>query len=133
MGLQNNSIAADCDAGGESFEAMGNGQMKVGQNCLTQSGLAPGRKNVAAKAAVTSSSTIDTIAHGAAMAVDGNAASYWASKMDDVKQPVVFSIDLGEAKALESLEIDFEFPAKSFAVSLSMDGTHFVEGYSTNV
>jgi len=95
--------------------------------------LAPGRKNAAARAAVAATSTVDAIAHGAAMAVDGNAASYWASKLDDVKEPVTFSIDLGETEILDSMEIDFEFPAKSFAVSLSTDGTHFIESFSTDV
>lgn len=95
--------------------------------------MAPGLENVAAKAAAVASSTADAAAHGAKMAVDDNEASFWASKFDETKDPVTFTIDLGGSHTLQHAELSWEFPAKSFAISLSTDGEHFREIYSTDV
>ena len=59
---------------------------------------------------------------GAAMAVDGSLGTFWASKLDDTKGPVEFIIDFGDEQQLEFIEIDWEFPARGFAVSLSVVG-----------
>ena len=149
-----------CDAalkgdGRSQWEQQGNGQLKLGregQFCLSQRGPAPGVENVAAKVAVMATSTADVVAHGtvalvsssqrlssiifgfagASMAVDGKDATYWASKLDDVDSPVVLTIDIGSVKALEHAEIEWELPAKSFALDLSTDGVQWSEVYSTD-
>ena len=69
---------------------------------------------------------------GAAMAVDDDADTYWASKFDDTKAPVEYVVDFGEVQKLSSMELSWEFPAKSFAVSASLDGEHFTDVYATD-
>ena len=56
------------------------GQLRLsgaGQKCLSAKGLAAGT-NVALKSAISASSSADTGAHGASMAVDGNSNTFWA-------------------------------------------------------
>ena len=152
-------VLMDCDAaakisdGHSQWEVLGNGQMGLAQPggfCMSQSGPAPGRTNVAAKAAATASSAasaqhganlLQSHVHGttngfhgagAAMAVDSNEATYWASKLD-TKEPVTLTVDLGGKTSIQDIRIDWEFPAKSFIVSVSLDGKHFVDAYSTDV
>jgi len=126
-------VFGECD-GASQWEVLGNGQLKLdspGDFCLSQSGLAAGRADVAAKAAVSASSTANAIAHGAAMAVDDSAATFWASKFDS-SEPVEYVIDFGEVHKLASVELSWEFPAKAFTVSLSADGEHFTEAFATD-
>ena len=66
------------------------------------------------------------------MAVDDNAETFWASKFDDTSSPVEYVIDFGEVRALASVEVSWEFPAKAFTVSLSADGEHFSEAFATD-
>ena len=66
------------------------------------------------------------------MAVDGSPDTFWASKLDDTKGPIEFIIDFGEEQQLQFIEIDWEFPARGFAVSLSVDGDHFNEAFATD-
>lgn len=59
-------ILIPCDAA-PKWEVLGNGQLKLNSRddmCLTQAGLAPGSVDVAAKAAVTASSTLNGPSHG---------------------------------------------------------------------
>ena len=65
------------------------------------------------------------------MAVDGEDASYWISKFD-VNSPAVLTIDIGRVKKLEHAEIDLDFPAKSFALDLSVGGVQWAGVYSTD-
>ena len=51
--------------------------MGAAQKCLSVKGLAAGT-NVALKSAISASSSADTGAHGASMAVDGNSNTFWA-------------------------------------------------------
>ena len=67
------------------------------------------------------------------MVVDGNEATYWASKLDDVDEPISLTINLGSKNYIEDVRIDWEFPAKSFAVHASTDGNDFYEVYSNSV
>ena len=56
------------------------GQLRLvgaAQKCLSVKGLAAGT-NVALKSAISASSSADTGAHGASMAVDGNSNTFWA-------------------------------------------------------
>ena len=66
------------------------------------------------------------------MAVDDDAATFWASKFDDTAKPVDYIIDLGDAQTLASIDIAWQFPAKAFTVSVSADGSHFSEVYATD-
>jgi len=63
------------------------------------------------------------------MAVDGR-ATYWASKLDPAL-PVEFSVELGQSATLGTASIQWEYPAKSFSLLLSADGTHWEEVAST--
>ena len=104
------------------FLCAGNGQIKVardGDFCVSQRGRdAGGNENVALHAAASASSTADALAHGAGMAVDGRADTFWASKLGDVDGPVEFSIDFGAAQKLEYGEINWAFAAREFSVQL---------------
>merc|ERR1712032_264907 len=147
MSLKENVVAdgghvalADCDAAAGSKDGRSQWALQVnsqitsgrpGQYCLSQRGSAPGVENVAAKAAAMASSNVNTIAHGANMAVDGRDATYWASKLD-VSEPVTFTIDVGGRKKLQSASISWEFPAKSFAILTTADGEHWTEVFSTD-
>ena len=113
----------------------GNGQIMVGKDggyCLSQSGTAGGNVNAAAQAATAASSTADSAAHGASKAVDGKLNTYWASEPTTSHDPVEFVIDFGEALPLHRGEIVWEFPAKAFTISLSSDGTNWVDVFSTD-
>lgn len=127
-------VLGNCDNAAE-WEISGNAQLKLvgaSNRCLSQRGLTAGTVDVAAKAAVTASSTANGFSHGAAMAVDGSPGTFWASKLDDTKGPIEFMIDFGEEQQLQFIEIDWEFPARGFAVSLSADGDHFNEAFATD-
>ena len=56
--------------------ACAEGQLRSGHGCLSMKGLAAGT-NVALRAAVSASSSADTGAHGASMAVDGSSSIFW--------------------------------------------------------
>ena len=66
------------------------------------------------------------------MAVDDNGDTYWASKFDDTSSPVEFVVDFGDAQKLHSIELSWEFPARSFAIASSVDGVHFTDVYATD-
>ena len=67
------------------------------------------------------------------MVVDGNEATYWASKFDETNEPVALTVNLGSKSYIDDVRIDWEFPAKSFAVYASTDGQQFTEIYSNSV
>merc|ERR1719188_911075 len=90
-------------------------------------GVAAGIANVAARAAASATSTADA-GHSASASVDYK-GGFWAARSD--KTPVFLTIDLGDEQHLESLKIVWEFPAKSFTVSVSGDGEHWTESYAT--
>lgn len=122
-----------CD-GGAAWEAQGNGQWKLGRAgdyCLSQRGPAAGVEDAAERGAITASSTADAVAHGANMAVDGSSSTFWASAMDP-SAPVTVAIDLGGSKQLSAVGIQWEFPAKAFAISVSTDGVKWSEVYATD-
>lgn len=66
------------------------------------------------------------------MAVDDDAGTYWASKFDELGSPVEYSIDFGEEHKIQSLEIDWEFPARAFAIAASVDGARFTDVFATD-
>merc|ERR1719158_2063683 len=65
------------------------------------------------------------------MSVDGR-STYWASKLDPML-PVEFSLDFGHSAKLDNALIQWEYPARSFAVLLSADGINWEEAFSTDV
>jgi len=126
-------VLTGCDSG-STWETQGNGQLKLGRAgnyCLSQSGLAAGVEDAAARGAITSSSSADAAAHGANMAVDGSSKTFWASALDPAG-PVTVTVDLGGLKHLSDLEIAWEFPAKSFSVGVSSDGVKWSEVFATD-
>ena len=120
-----------CDANAAKWELQGNGQIKMASSnmCLTQSGLAPGLVDVASAASIVASSTLNT-AHGAALAVDGLAATFWVSKLDE-PEPASLTINLETPVPVVEVALDFEFTPSSFAVQVSRDGASWVEVFAT--
>ena len=152
----NDIILVDCDKA-PKWEFSDKGQLKVDGPegmCLSQKGLAPGIADVARKAAVVASSTINVQAHGArvvvdlacvvsilfsvcepagaTMAVDDDVDTYWASKFDELDSPVEYVIDFGEEHKLQSVEVVWEFPARAFAIAASADGARFSDVFATD-
>ena len=120
-----------CDASAAKWELQGNGQIKVASSnmCLTQTGLAPGLMDVASSASVIASSTLNA-AHGAALAVDGLAATFWASRLDE-PEPVSLTVNLETPVPVVQVALEFEFVPSSFAVQISRDGASWVEVFAT--
>ena len=114
-------VLAPCDAAGDvaKWELQGNGQVKMAQTdmCVSQLGPSAAVVNAASAASVSASSTLDP-SHGAALAIDGVATTYWVSKLDDADS-VSFLLDLGEPVHGSTLELDFEFVPSAFAVEAS--------------
>ena len=141
------------------YQCMCAGQMKLGQKgnqCLSQKGSAAGIEDVAARGAIVASSAADVAAHGANMAVDGGSNTFWvhcsaridfattcvesfasflfalqASEMDPAG-PVELVLDIGSPRKVSAINLDWEFPAKAFALSVSADGVKWSEVHSTD-
>lgn len=122
---------SDC-GGANTWKLLANGQAQVGDKCLSLVGEGSGTENVAAHAAAEATSSANSASHAAAAAVDGDDATFWASKPGNVG-PVALTIDLGEARTVKQLKIVWEFPAQAFAVSVSSDGSTWTEVYETTV
>lgn len=109
---------APCDAAGgvAKWELQGNGQVKMAQTdmCVSQLGPSAAMVNAAAAASVSASSTLDP-SHGAALAIDGVASTYWVSKLGEA-DTVSFLLDLGEPVHASLVELDFEFAPSAFVV-----------------
>merc|ERR1712003_261831 len=75
-----------------------------------------GTENVAVHAAAEATSSADAASHAAA-AVDSDDATFWASRFGEVG-PVSLTIDLGEARRVDLLKVDWQFPASSYAVAV---------------
>ena len=120
-----------CDASAVKWELQGNGQIKVASSnmCLTQTGLEPGLVDVASSASIVASSTLNT-AHGAALAVDGLAATFWVSRLDE-PEPVSLTVNLETPVPVVQVALEFEFVPSSFAVQISRDGASWVEVFAT--
>ena len=109
-------VSCDAATGVAKWELQGNGQVKMAQSnmCISQVGPSGAAVNVAASASVSASSTLDP-SHGAALAVDGVASTYWVSKMDEA-DAVSLLLDFGEPVHGSVLELDFEFVPSAFTV-----------------
>merc|ERR1719282_2000927 len=107
---------SDCGSG-NAWKLLPNGQVQVGDKCLSQSGEGAGRENVAVHAAAEATSSADVVSHAAAAAVDSDDATFWASSFGELG-PVSLTIDLGEARHVDLLKVGWEFPASSYAVAV---------------
>ena len=124
---------APCDAAGVAkWELQANGQVKMLQSnlCVSQLGSASPALNVAAAASASASSTLDP-GHGAALAIDGLASTYWVSKMD-VAGDVTLLLEFGEAVRGSVLELDFEFVPSAFAVQAASPGAAWRQIFATD-
>merc|ERR1719148_113873 len=102
----------------------------AGEKCVSQKGGGAGTENVAAHAAAFATSSVNSASHAAAAAVDSDDAAFWASK-PGLAGPVILTVSLGEVRDISLMKIAWEFPAKSFAVSVSTDGKQWSEVFST--
>ena len=50
----------------------------------------------------------------------------------DPTGPVMVTVDLGHQRKLSSVDLQWEFPATSFAISVSTDGVKWSEVYATD-
>ena len=124
---------APCDAAGVAkWELQASGQVKMLQSnlCVSELGSASAALNVAAAASASASSTLDP-GHGAALAIDGLASTYWVSKMD-VAGDVTLLLEFGEAVRGSVLELDFEFVPSAFAVQAASPGAAWRQIFATD-
>merc|ERR1712060_410869 len=119
---------SDC-GGGSAWKLLTNGQVQVGDKCLSQSGEGAGTENVAVHAAAEATSSADSSSHAAAAAVDTDDETFWASSFGEVG-PVSLTIDLGEARRVDLMKIVWEFPALSYSVFAMSDGNHWTEAFA---
>jgi len=127
------SLALSECTGASPWKMLPNGQVQVGeQKCLSQKGGGTGVENVAAHAAAAATSSASSPSHAAAAAVDADVATFWASRPGE-SGPIVLTVDLGEVRSLSLMKIAWEFPAQSFAVSVSADGEVWHEVFTTSV
>jgi len=119
---------SDCGSG-SVWKLLPNGQVQVGDKCLSQSGDGAGTENVAAHAAAEATSSADSSSHAAAAAVDTDDATFWASSFGEVG-PVSFNIDLGEARRVDLMKIAWEIPALTYSVFAMSEGNHWTEAFA---
>jgi len=134
IGADSESVTLTACNGEGSWEMQGNGQLRwsaADGRCLSQRGLAAGVEDAAAFGAISASSTADAVAHGANMVVDGSSSTFWASAFDPAG-PVTVTVDLGGQRRLSAVDIQWEFPAKSFTVAVTADGVRWAEVYATD-
>jgi len=129
---QATSLAMSECNGASVWKMLPNGQMQVGDKCLSESGEGVGTENVAAHAAAAATSSADSVAHTASAAVDTDDATFWASRPGE-SEPVTLTIDLGEARSVDLMKISWQFPAESFVISVSVDGRDWTEVFSTAI
>jgi len=118
----------DCGRG-SVWKLLPNGQVQVGDKCLSQSGEGAGTENVAVHAAAEATSSADSSSHAAAAAVDTDDATFWASSFGEAG-PVSLTIDFGEARRVDLMKIAWEFPALSYSVFAMSEGNHWTEAFA---
>lgn len=113
------------------FEITPAGQLKLakmGGYCVTSTGQLIEKDLAVGASAIASSNQLQ---HPASNAIDGDAASFWASARDpSEKGPVDLIIGLGASSHISVIEVDWELPAKNFEVQASTGGAYGVL-YST--
>ena len=128
---QSNVELLSCDGGVPKWELQGNGQVKMAQStlCISQAGASSAVVNMATSASALASSTLDP-SHGAALAVDGLASSYWVSKLGE--EAATLSLDLGEMAHASLLDVDFEFVPSAFAVQVAGEAAEWRQIFATD-
>ena len=128
---QSNVELLSCDGGVPKWELQGNGQVKMAQStlCISQAGASSAVVNMATSASALASSTLDP-SHGAALAVDGLASSYWVSKLGE--EAATLSLDLGEMARASLLDVDFEFVPSAFAVHVAGEAAEWRQIFATD-
>merc|ERR1711920_502814 len=121
-------MGSDC-GGGSAWKLLTNGQVQVGDKCLSQSGEGAGTENVAVHAAAEATSSADFSSHAAAAAVDADDATFWASSFGEVG-PVSLTVDFGEARRVDFMKIAWEFPALSYSVFAMSEDNHWTEAFA---
>ena len=125
---------APCDGAGKSssWELQANGQIKLGASsmCLSQAGPAAGHADLARSSSIVASSTLDP-AHGAALAVDGLASSYWVSKMDETG-PVSLTVEFDKPSPVLEIHLAFEFVPSAFAVQTLGESGKWIDQFATD-
>jgi len=121
----------DCNAA-KPWALLPNGQVQVGDQCLSQAGQGADAENLAVGSAVQATSSAEFVQHGAGAAIDSDAASFWASKFDE-STPVTLSLDLGESRNIDQVQVEWAYPPLSFSIETSVDGLTWVEVFETSV
>ncbi|CAD7940959.1 unnamed protein product [Amoebophrya sp. A25] len=126
--LQDCDTATAAGDGRALWEPMPSSQLKsgkAGDYCLTMGPeqARPGETNL-----IRGSNAIDASSsngsHIPKLVADGNDSTYWASDWDPSEDETV-TIDLGTTAKVNGIDIDWEYPPKSFSVENSTDGVHF--------
>jgi len=128
------SVSLESCANASPWEITASGQLKTGSDsCLSQAGSFPGNEDIASGSPVHSTSTSNNKYHAAHMAVDGDEASFWKSDANSENPTQEFIVDFGGVRKLGSMEIAWEYPASSFSIQISKDGSSWTSVYSTDV
>ncbi|KAL8451071.1 hypothetical protein Emag_002944 [Eimeria magna] len=106
---------------------------KSGFYCMTQKNMhggEPGAGDIAG--AFGASAICDSSAgtgHEAAMALDRDVSTFWASGSfpDAEEHLVVFELDLGKSARLAGLRIDWEYPALAYKLQVSENGKDYTD------
>ena len=98
--------------------------------CLSQAGPAAGRADLARSSSIVASSTLDP-AHGAALAVDGLASSYWVSKLDETG-PVSLTVEFDKPSPVLEIHLAFEFVPSTFAVQTLGESGKWTDQFATD-
>ena len=61
-----------------------------------------------------------------------HAQALWQASSLDPTGPVSLTVDLGAPKKVQAIDINWEYPAKSFTVSLTADGVKWEEVFATD-
>ncbi|UKK02511.2 hypothetical protein MACK_002604 [Theileria orientalis] len=117
-----NEKGEDYTDGRNSWTFTSNNQIKMrrpGNLCLSQKGSSAGMANVALnKIAKSNYSILNKEENAAERALDGNAKSYWMSRKFKLEEgrTVDFIIDLQESYKLQTIKIDWHYPALSYNI-----------------
>ena len=123
LSMQECSSSVESSDGRSVFSTTPSGQLKMprlGNYCVTISGDGVDKTDIGASADV--SATSSSAQHMASSIIDGSADSHWASGLDPISA-VDVTMDLGAAKIVESVSIEWEHPPLVSKVVLCMWGS----------
>lgn len=141
---QGRMVMSDCDKsferndGRSQWEPTPTNQVRSaaqpGDLCISLSGdgASAVEVNAASGADTKATSTFDDVSHSSGRAVDGDSSSYWASGPLREGQEVTYQVNFPSEKEVNSVEIQWEFPPKSFKLEISEDGEHWIKAYEVS-